>query len=396
MAKHPKTLLFALALFCHIMLQLQASPLIGSSTYYDDDDDDTEVLEIDLNSIDDLVNGGGEEGTQAIDLSFYGNALYGMPDNEVTAQLVANYTVEESAVNPEELGSYLEGDILVPFGRVSARNGIITLSSRWPNGVVPFEIRGNFNARDMSTIEHAMDEYHRRTCIRFVPRSRESDYISIVSGNSGCWSSVGRVGGKQEVNLQSPGCLSKPGTAMHELMHALGFLHEQNRQERDSYVDIMMENVQPNAVSNFEKAQHTVAYGVPYDYGSVMHYSANAFSRNGRPTIVAVQPGGSQRMGQREGFSTYDIEKLNKMYNCDGPAIGGGVGAGGNGMGAIAPAPAPVAVPAPAPQPALPAPVGQAGNANLIGSFLGGLISGLGLGEEINNADVTTETTNDI
>lgn len=286
MANHPKALLLTLALFCHLMLHVQASPLFGTATY-SDDDDDTEVLEIDFNSIDELING-GEESENAIDLSFYGNALYGMPDNEVTAQLVANYTAEESSVNPEELGSYLEGDILVPLGKVATRNGVTTQSSRWPNGVVPFEIRGNFNARDMSTIEHAMDEYHRRTCIRFVPRRSETDYISIVSGNSGCWSSVGRVGGKQEVNLQSPGCLTKPGTAMHELMHALGFLHEQNRQERDSYVDIMMQNVQPSAVANFEKAQQTVAFGVPYDYGSVMHYSANAFSRNGRPTIVAV------------------------------------------------------------------------------------------------------------
>ncbi|XP_054728325.1 hatching enzyme 1.2 [Anastrepha obliqua] len=388
MTPFSKSLLLTFAVFGHLMSCIYASPLIGTLTY--DQDDDTEVLEIDLNTIDELMSEDKHK-KDIIDLSFYGNALFGTPDSAATADLVANYTPDASSVNPEELGSYLEGDILVPTSGALTKNGITTQSSRWPDAVVPFEIRGNFNARDMATIENAIEKYHERTCIRFVPRTSEHDYISIVSGNSGCWSSVGRVGGKQEVNLQSPGCLSKPGTAMHELMHALGFLHEQNRQERDSYVNIQMQNIQPSAVNNFEKAQSTIAFGVPYDYGSVMHYSANAFSRNGRPTIVSVQPGGSQLMGQRDGFSAFDIEKLNKMYNCDMAAMGGGsFGGSGSYPGVVAPAPMPGAVPVPEPAPIRP----SGGGANLIGSFLGGLISGLGLGEENNDVGNTTETTN--
>lgn len=89
-----------------------------------------------------------------------------------------------------------------------------------------------------------MAQYHAKTCIRFVPRTSENDYLLIKSGRSGCWSSVGRTGGKQDLNLQPDGCLSKVGTAIHELMHALGMFHEQNRSDRDNHVRIRFENIQ--------------------------------------------------------------------------------------------------------------------------------------------------------
>jgi Astacin (Peptidase family M12A) len=73
-------------------------------------------------------------------------------------------------------------------------------------------------------------------------------------------------------------------------MHAVGFLHEQNRFERDSFVRIAFQNIKSGVESNFDKASEksTNAFGVGYDYGSIMHYSANAFSVNGQPTIVAL------------------------------------------------------------------------------------------------------------
>lgn len=79
---------------------------------------------------------------------------------------------------------------------------------------------------------------------RFRKRTAaDTDYISIVNTNTGCWSSVGRIGGKQELNLQSPSCTSRVGTPIHELMHAAGFLHEQNRAERDDFVSIAWQNI---------------------------------------------------------------------------------------------------------------------------------------------------------
>lgn len=52
----------------------------------------------------------------------------------------------------------------------------------------------------MDLIEQAINEYHRRTCVRFKPRTYERDYVSFTNDPTGCWSSVGRVGGKQVSN----------------------------------------------------------------------------------------------------------------------------------------------------------------------------------------------------
>ena len=46
-----------------------------------------------------------------------------------------------------------------------------------------------------------------------------------------------------------------------------------------------------------------------------MHYGRQAFSINGKDTIVALQ-GFSGVMGQRRGMSDKDIERINKMYKC--------------------------------------------------------------------------------
>ncbi|CAF1549540.1 unnamed protein product, partial [Rotaria sordida] len=52
-----------------------------------------------------------------------------------------------------------------------------------------------------------------------------------------------------------------------------------------------------------------------YDYGSVMHYEANAFSFNGLNTIIPTK-NASAVLGQRIGMSPIDILEVQRYYGC--------------------------------------------------------------------------------
>ncbi|VDK82033.1 unnamed protein product [Onchocerca ochengi] len=187
----------------------------------------------------------------------------------------------------------------------------------WPNGRVPYVISPAYSNISKLIIMEAFKEYRRQTCIRFVPKkSFDFNYIYITP-NDGCYSMIGNNGGRQEVSL-GDGCLRK-GVVIHELMHVLGFFHEQNRADRDLYVDILWENIKPSLVEQFDKYSATIIddLGSPYDYDSVMHYSARAFSKNGKPTILPKSIDKAIKIGQRRGLSPIDVWKINKLYNCN-------------------------------------------------------------------------------
>lgn len=68
--------------------------------------------------------------------------------------------------------------------------------------------------KQLLVMANAMQHIEDYTCIRFNYRSTEKDYVYIYNGDS-CSSAVGRVGGKQEISLDSNGCIST-GTVLHE------------------------------------------------------------------------------------------------------------------------------------------------------------------------------------
>jgi hypothetical protein len=97
--------------------------------------------------------------------------------------------------------------------------------------------------------------------------------------------------GAQQLSLQQNGCVY-PQIVMHEFLHALGFAHEQTRPDRDTYVRIYPENIEPGlkcsvfvylcihvfayigTESNFQRFTNSEVstLGEVYDYGKKQRY----------------------------------------------------------------------------------------------------------------------------
>ncbi|XP_075423381.1 embryonic protein UVS.2-like isoform X1 [Ascaphus truei] len=208
-----------------------------------------------------------------------------------------------------------QGDIVMNTGRAATK----CKKCKWPKSSsgkvsVPYTLSTNFTDSDKVVIRTALKELMTLSCLEFVDRTTEKDYLKFNSGK-GCWSMLGRTGGGQMVSLARGSCLAN-GIILHEVLHSLGFYHEQNRSDRDKYVDIIYQYLNPGDLGNFNKTDSD-NLGLPYDYSSVMHYGRYYGSNTpGKETIIP-KPDPSAKIGQRYGVSTLDVSKLNKFYNCN-------------------------------------------------------------------------------
>lgn len=67
----------------------------------------------------------------------------------------------------------------------------------------------------------------------------------------------------------------------------------------------------------FNKYKHSKVDSMDfdYDYSSLMHYGKRTFSKNGKPTVRAVN-NPYMSLGRSVGFSDLDIKKMNALYDC--------------------------------------------------------------------------------
>ncbi|OWA52346.1 putative Embryonic protein UVS.2 [Hypsibius exemplaris] len=227
--------------------------------------------------------------------------------------------------------TFFEGDIMgmeppdmTPGLKSVGKNAIIDETLKWPNGIVPYVFSQSYEESSAKAYKQfvldAMKLFN-RTCVRFVPLTTEKHYIIIASSKT-CSSYVGRqnIEGGQRVMISIGPCTERSGIVQHELMHALGFFHEQSRIDRDDYVEINMANIREgDDQAQFQKYLNTTAFGEPYDFGSVLHYGMFDFAMN--PAVWTIRPlpkYSDKLIGQRDALSDIDIRKINLLYKCAG------------------------------------------------------------------------------
>lgn len=230
---------------------------------------------------------------------------------------------------------YLEGDIalgseadldayqnrVVAFAVVNDPNFI--LNARWDNGSIPFEILDGFSAAEEAIIMGAMNHIAANTNVCFRLRTNQTNYIKFKKytvaqlGFSGGTSQLGRCAICQEGQEVKLSAVSD-AVVRHELCHALGLLHEQSREDRNTFVEILTNNIKPGFENQFAQAIYTSTDVGSYDFSSIMHYFSTAFGKtvNGvtLQTIRRRSNPADVNFGNTSVLSAGDKSAINGMY----------------------------------------------------------------------------------
>ncbi|XP_028577669.2 meprin A subunit alpha isoform X4 [Podarcis muralis] len=130
-----------------------------------------------------------------------------------------------------------QGDIVLPRSRSALKDE----AYRW-QFPIPFILGDSLDLNAKGVILRALEGFQLKSCVDFKPYNGEQSYI-IFQKLEGCWSKIGDVKGGQNLSVGA-GCDTK-GIISHEILHALGRIHEQTRPDRDDYVEIWWDHVLP-------------------------------------------------------------------------------------------------------------------------------------------------------
>lgn len=191
------------------------------------------------------------------------------------------------------------------------------LQFRWPLVGSVYEIPYMIDptSADVANINTAISTYNSELAgvIQWVPVTNQTDYIDFLmnAGDNGGegQSFIGRVGGKQMITGAGNCTVA---TLLHEMGHATGFWHEQERPDRNNYVTMNFNNMVTTTYSNSLIQIDDMQPLTLYDWSSIMEYFPDNFSKNGNPVIETIPPG--MPLANFVGYSAGDIDAIKRLY----------------------------------------------------------------------------------
>jgi len=199
----------------------------------------------------------------------------------------------------------------------------VYISSPWPGGVVPVTFESSVSEPHRRLFMESCAAWMPQTGLRCVEHSDERTWLVVTERGPNCSATVGApTRGTGLFNFAEAWCWSESAVT-HDIGHVFGLIHEHQRPDRDTYVEIHAENIQPQYVYAYDRFATARPLG-EYDFDSLMHYPPIGYSANGQPTIVprAEYRDRARNMGLAERPSRLDLDALAQLYNATPRAPG--------------------------------------------------------------------------
>jgi len=184
----------------------------------------------------------------------------------------------------------------------------------WSDGRIPYYLKGDFTSEELSDLDRAMSSWETVADISFEEVTPQSSAYEIRRVFDQGWSStIGENNVKCYMNYKANSPDSRYEHILHELGHCIGLYHEHQRPDRSAYVKINYENILPSEIEEFDIKDNPllIETDFPYDFNSIMHYPAYAFSINGEKTIETMGDDVIDRLGI---ITEQDAMKVQSLY----------------------------------------------------------------------------------
>lgn len=209
-------------------------------------------------------------------------------------------------LNMDEDSTYYLGDVLFQKSLVDSviksatrAAGMKNYVQHWNTYRIPYIItqtNGNFSFsdNDVQKIKTALNNISNACQLEFEEvTSSNSNYIRFIPGaedGMNYSSNIGMQNGENTIVLCNNNFYM--GTAMHEVLHILGYYHEQCRSDRDEYVNIIWDNIPTNQLKNQYQKYNLREEGYDignFDFNSIMMYSSYILDNNGITKTVMTK-----------------------------------------------------------------------------------------------------------